>query len=206
MKVPFFCLLILALNGCASLDSLSIGSSDKVEVLPRVAYKPESNQNTIHYYSDRLANQLFQSLTTVKPNAKLAIGTFTAIDTLKAPESKNSPTYLYGLQIADSFLTTSTQRGFAVVEFKTLKGIKITKNHDLMLSRDVSELKGKHDVDYFLTGTMTQQETGLVVNARLIDVNTNIVVAAATDYMPINSLWSDEKVKSRNGVITRSSY
>jgi hypothetical protein len=44
------------------------------------------------------------------------------------------------------------------------------------------------------------------VNVKLISVNDKALVAAATDYMPLNSMWSQSKVQMKNGQLIRGQY
>jgi TolB-like protein len=75
-----------------------------------------------------------------------------------------------------------------------------------MLSRQVDELNPTISADYFLTGTYTMQENSTMVNIRLIQVPENIVLAAATDYVPNDAMWSSSKVTLKNNQIYRNRY
>jgi TolB-like protein len=70
----------------------------------------------------------------------------------------------------------------------------------------VSELQATIEADYFLTGTYTLQENDTIVNIRLIQIPENIVLAAATDYVPNDVMWSSSKVTIRNNQIYRGIY
>jgi len=75
-----------------------------------------------------------------------------------------------------------------------------------MLSRDADELDSLVNADFMLTGTYIQRESSLIVNVRLINVSNKKVVAAATDYIPINSMWNHSKISMRNQQLHRSEY
>jgi hypothetical protein len=45
-----------------------------------------------------------------------------------------------------------------------------------------------------------------MVNIRLIQVPENIVLAAATDYVPNDAMWSASKVTLKNNQIYRNGY
>ena len=77
---------------------------------------------------------------------------------------------------------------------------------DAMLSRDINELNNNISADYFLTGTYTTQENSTIVNIRLIQVPENIVLAAATDYVPNDTMWSKSKISLKNNQIYRNEY
>jgi TolB-like protein len=111
-----------------------------------------------------------------------------------------------GLQIQESLMTFATQAGLKVIEYKTMPNIKISEQSDKMLSRQVNELSPTISADYFLTGTYTLQENNTMVNIRLIQVPENIVLAAATDYVPNDVMWSNSKISMKHNQIYRSAY
>lgn len=198
MRLPIFCLSAAILAGCSSF------SSDVNTTPPKDFYKPQLHKDSIQFYSQRIANQLYQSLRRINSPTRIAVGTFTPVNTLVAEQNKASPTSLLGQQIQEGMMTASVQYGFTVVEFKTQQNVTIAQSSDLMLSRKLHELTTKQNIDYFITGTLTEQEQSVVVNARLIDVRNQHVIAAATDYVPNNVFWSSEKVKLRQGDLYRS--
>jgi TolB-like protein len=134
----------------------------------------------------------------------VAVGTILPT-TLSSGESLPSHSTL-GLQIQESLITFATQAGLKVIEYKTMPNIKISEKADKMLSRRIDELDPTISADYFLTGTYTLQENSTIVNIRLIQVPENIVLAAATDYLPNDVMWSASKVTLKNNQIYRNGY
>jgi TolB-like protein len=120
-------------------------------------------------------------------------------------ESLPSHTAL-SLQIQESLMTFATQAGLKVIEFKTMPSIKISAQADKMLSRQVSDLSSTISAYYFLTGTYTLQENNTIMNIRLIKVPENIVLAAATDYVANDVMWSSSTVAIKNNLIYRNGY
>jgi TolB-like protein len=196
------CLWAAILSGCSMAPS---DSATPISQTVRVVV-PAAHQNSVHYYTQRIANQLFRSVTALRPNAGIAIGTFTQIDSLALNDTPNHPLRLLGLQLEEGLMTASLVQGLKVIEYKTRQKLTIKSDQDLMLSRDVSQLSQSQNIQYFLTGTLTEQESGVVVNARLIDTVNNQVVAAATDYVPLNTLWGTNKVKLKENLIYRTAY
>jgi TolB-like protein len=74
-----------------------------------------------------------------------------------------------------------------------------------VFSREVNRLSETQSVDFFISGTITEQQEGAIVNARVIHVKTKDVVAAATKFIPADVFWQREKVSKRNGLIYRTS-
>lgn len=204
------CLVLTAsvlLSACSSLQHYSKVYEQEQKLAAQAEQMPKvEKRDSMHQHAMRVAHQLYGSITDFRPEAKIAVGSFLMVDSLKQPMSKTSPTYMYGLQMAESLATVSVQLGLSVVEFKALPAIQITESHDRMLSRDLALIDSKQNIDYFLTGTLLEQEDSLVVNAKIIEVGTNIVKAAATDVIPADIIWQKRKVIMNNGVISRTSY
>ena len=161
------------------------------------------NQPQLHYYVEQLARQLFNTAGDIDSAKSVAVGTIlpSSLD-----NGKSLPSELdIGRQIQESLLTLSTQAGLKVVEFKTMQNIKLSDGQDAMLSRELQYLSQQVANGYFLTGTYTASEDNLIVNLRLIDVSNHQVIAAATDYVPIDILWEKSKVSLKNNQIIRSS-
>ncbi|MGJ8681939.1 FlgO family outer membrane protein [Paraglaciecola sp.] len=161
-------------------------------------------QNTLHRHVEKLARQLLSSSNLIDNVGTVAIGTI-----LPALQENGDPlpqSKMLGLQIQESLMTFATQAGLQVVDFKTMPTIKITSAADKMLSREVEDLNSNISADYFLTGTYTKQENSTIVNIRLVQLPDNIVLAAATDYIPNDTMWSSSKVTLKNNQIYRSAY
>ncbi len=197
-SVSYYFLIGIALSGCSF-------TSDKYEIIPRHSYQADIAHHSVHEYTNRIASNLMISMQAIKPGGRIAIGTFLPADSLEAMPD-NHPLNDLGLQIQEGLTTAMTQMGFAVIEFKTLNAVTLNPNSDAMLSRDASLLPKSHRVDYFLTGTLVEQQDAFIVNAKLIDIMDNHVLAAATNAIPVNIFWGDEKVRLRSGTLYRTEY
>lgn len=199
--------ILAMLTGCGLLPAAlptdeAVGTADSAELTAQ----PAMAAHNIDYYSQKIANQLFRSVITLQPNAGIAVGTFTEVDSLQLNQDRNHPLRLLGLQLEEGLITATIRQGLKVIEYKTREKLTLKSDQDLMLSRQVSDLGQPQDIRYFLTGTLTEQENGVVVNARLIDTTNHQVVAAATDYVPGNVFWRGNKVKLKQDLIYRTAY
>jgi hypothetical protein len=55
---------------------------------------------------------------------------------------------------------------------------------DFVLSRDFLDLNNSTPIQYVLTGTMTKHQGGFIVNARMLGMESNVVVASAQSFIP----------------------
>lgn len=157
---------------------------------------------TLHQHTDDLISKLLSNSAQSLESGNVAVGTFLASSQL-SNQSQDTQTQAMALQLQESITSILTQRGFPVLEFKTTESIHIMKNSDIMLSRDIAQLKQVHDIRYFMTGTYNQTDTGYFVNARLIDTNDNSIKAAATHFVPINVMFTEPQTSLKNGLLYR---
>jgi TolB-like protein len=187
------------ITGCAITDLMD-DSKDVADVPASSAYP----SNTLHKHVEKLARQLLSTSQLIDKTKVVAVGTI--LPTMQT-NGEPLPSHLaLGLQIQESLMTFATQAGLKVIEYKTLPTIKISAHADKMLSRQVNELNPTIIADYFLTGTYTLQETSTMVNIRLIQIPENIVLAAATEYVPNDVMWSGSKISIKHNQIYRNSY
>ena len=103
--------------------------------------------------------------------------------------------------IAENLIHEMQVRGFRVLDYKVMPVIKVTSQGDFAISRNIDKLKRKYLINYVLTGTIIEMHNGMILNARIVDLATNIVLSSAqafidkkTYYKTIKSISSgDEK-------------
>ena len=161
----------------------------------------QENAHSIHYYAEKLAEQFFLTSEKIDLNKTIVVGTFLPMSEISGNNLPQTNPIAHQLQ--ESFVTIATQVGLKVVEFKAMSQIKIKNNQDIMLSRQVAELNPNINADYYLTGTYSGHKEQLVVNVRLIALPSNIVVAAATDYIPVDVMEYQSHIKLKNNQIYR---
>lgn len=137
-----------------------------------------SNYQLLGNYVSRMASELVRNLSPsffVKP---IGVVSFVNLD------STLQTTNLAGNQIAEEFITEIRQLGLPVVDYKLTGDIRVTESGDFVFSRNAGELKQKIGINNVLTGTLIWHEGGLIINARIIDLETNAVLAAGKGYIP----------------------
>lgn len=192
---------ILLLSGCVLPEWGETSNEPEFNTLHQ---RQNHVENTLHKHVEKLARQLLSTSQIIDNVGTVAVGTI-----LPAMTNNGEPLpqeRALGIQIQESLMTFATQAGLQVVEYKTMPTIKITSAADRMLSRDVKDLNQNISADYFLTGTYTSQENSTIINIRLVQLPDNIVLAAATDYIPNDTMWSNSKVTLKNNQIYRSAY
>ncbi len=169
----------------------------------QLAQNIEPNIDSVERYTKELAMELFSQVNN-QQRLRFAVAGFVPVDTLVHDHSKQGPLMLLGHQLEQGLISEALVRGLIAQDFKATNSIIISENADRALSRDLSHLSQLQNVDYFITGTITEQQNGATVNARIINVDNKFVIAAATHFIPANVFWEHEQVSTRNGMLYRS--
>ena len=149
-----------------------------------------------------LAYQMLESSSFVSPKTPVAVASFVDIIDLES-------TNWLGNQLSENFIHELQRHGLIVVDYKTTGHIRVTPEGDYVFSRDWKELPERQIIDYVVTGTMTEQENGILVNARMIGMQSRVVVATAQSFIPSwvigEDINPDQAVKMKDGQIIRDS-
>lgn len=142
------------------------------------AYKGMPLTKHIGDYVRNMAQDLVSNMEYVTERTPVAITHFSLID------SDLRITNLLGQQMAESFVHEFHKFRMPVVEFKATQYIRVTETGDFVLSRDFLDLKNNTPIEYVLTGTMTKHQGGYIVNARMLGMQSNVIVASAQSFIP----------------------
>ncbi|GHF80133.1 FlgO family outer membrane protein [Thalassotalea marina] len=147
-----------------------------------------------------LAFQMLESSSFVTPKTPVAVASFVDLESLES-------TNWLGNQLSESFVHELQRHGLIVVDYKTTGHIRVTKEGDYVFSRDWKELPERQIIDYVVSGTMMKQDGGVMVNARMIGMQSRVVVATAQSFIPEwvlgTELESRENVRMKDGMIIR---
>jgi TolB-like protein len=149
-----------------------------------------------------LAFQMLESNKAVSSKSPIAVTSFVTLGDLES-------TNWLGNQIAENFVHELQHHGLLVIDFKMTGHIRVTKEGDYVFSRDWQELPSRQIIDYVVTGTMVEQDHGILVNARMIGIKSKVVVATAQSFVPRWVLGDknqhSHQIKLSNGMISRDS-
>jgi len=169
--------------------------------------QPDADElGNIELHTYALAQELFENFEAKYASAhnySYAVATFVPVAQLKYQPDQQHPLMLLGHQLEQGMITEASRRGYIPQDFKITNDIIIEKHADRVLSRNVDDLSAIRRVDFYISGTVVEQASGAIVNARIIQVDSKAVVAAATKFFPDNLFWREQKVTTRNGMLYR---
>lgn len=127
-------------------------------------------------YAKQLAGKLAKF--TALEGATVGVASF--VDFNETLRNSNS----LGNQFAEALATELPSYSVSVVDFKLTKYIEVSAMGDLALSRNGQKLNGQTNMDYVLTGTLVATHRGVKINSRVVSVEDNSVIAAASIFVP----------------------
>jgi TolB-like protein len=172
------------------LASISVSSLFSNEILIEKYHRNQGQSSRaledIHYSALGYVNQLISSMTNQLVNNKdfqdiknpaIATTSFVSLNNFKVTSELSN-------LISENLTHEMQIRGFKVIDFKVMENIEVTPNGDYLFSRDVEKLRKKLNVDYALSGTYSSYRSGIMINARIIDMKTQIILSTAQIMIP----------------------
>lgn len=142
------------------------------------AYKGRPLTKHIGDYVKNMTQDLIANMEFVNSKTPVGVTHFAMLD------SNLQATNLMGQQMAESFVHELHKFRIPVIDFKATDYIRITDDGDFVLTRDYLELDEAMPIEYVLTGTMTKHQGGVLVNARILGMESRAVVATAQMLVP----------------------
>ncbi len=128
--------------------------------------------------ADRLMENLITDLDASKT---LLVASFVDIDNV---ERSNT----LGRMVSEQISSRISQHGFGVIEIKLREQLSVRpETGELLLSRDYTALRDGNDAQAVVVGSYALGQNKLYVNARIVRLNDNVVIAAHNYSLPIGT-------------------
>lgn len=173
MKLRFLAPLLAAvifMTGCANQTS-----STKKITYEAAAASPLIPTN--YAAADSLLEQLKYN---VAPNNTLIIATLVNIDELDSSST-------LGRLISEQVSARFTQKSYRMVELKFRHNVYMAQGQgEFMLTREIHELANAHAAQAVIVGTYAQSSDYVYINLKVIQPNTNTVLAVHDYALPLD--------------------
>lgn len=164
--------------GEVKISSTQLGNASVNDSGSTNAFVPGENFILLKDYAEQLAYQLYTNMNIEQIYYPIVVSSFVNYDA-----SLNSSTVL-GNQLSEVLIHELQKLGLPVVEHKLTGKIKVTPEGDFVLSRDVSELQRGLKVGAIITGTLITSKKGIVVNSRVVQIDSSQVLSSASQVIP----------------------
>jgi len=157
---------------------------------PENSYRPMYSSKLLSDYTEQFTMKLIENMKYVTDRTPIAVTSFVNLDNNLQTSS------ILGNQLAESFINELQEFGLSVVDFKHTGAVHVTPSGDFTFSRNGRELGKSPTIEYVLSGTLTYNNRGVIVNARIIGTKSKVVVASAEGFIPsfvVDSLYSNRR-------------
>jgi len=81
--------------------------------------------------------------------------------------------------LAESIIHQMQKQGYRPIDYKLMPTVKMSANGSYVFTKNMEELREKGFVNLVLIGTLTELFDGILINARIIDIRTGVVVSSS---------------------------
>lgn len=188
--------LSLLLSGCAASDrtvTVTGQQADKqssraqrITQLP-TSVSPVGNEQyspsqqpllTVNDYVRNLVHELMALQLSLDSDSQVGVTDFSYVD---SPLDEGS---VFSNHLSEAMIYDLHKFGVPVLDYKVTDYIRVTESGDFVLSRNYQELSEEVAIRYVVTGTLTTHQQGVLVNARLVQIDNKRVISAARSFIP----------------------
>lgn len=182
----------LTLFGCSNVAYINPGERYVIDEQLRA---PSSNSTVGRFNAQMIfmADQIERNTDRKSIENTFIVTSFTNLN-------KISETTGFGRLVAENVMHELQVRKWKVFEVRLAKDIIINETGEFSLSRDIKKIRELYKVGGIVTGTYSVADNHVIVNARVIDINTGLVASSGQVHMPVNwftdaLLFNDDNLK-----------
>lgn len=175
MKLLLAALLTVTVStACTILPAKhEVADNHKEEQMPAPYQQPYSAS-----YTAMLAQQLVDNASITMKDAQIGVTHMVGVTS-----QYNKSTALSQV-ISEQLMLELHRRHWNVMDFKTTDFIRVTDNGDFALTRDYLELDEIMPISHVVVGTLSNHRDGMMVNTRLVDINSKKITSVAQVFIP----------------------
>lgn len=161
----------LSMSACTVLPKPDAHAQLSTQVVPY--QQPASS-----HYVNQMAQQLADNATIDLQRSTIGVTTFTNVT---SDYNEGTP---FAQTLAQQLMTEMHRNNMPLMDFKTTDFIRVTDDGDFALTRDYLEVNEILPITHVVVGTWAQHRAGMMVSARLVDINSKDVVSVAQTFFP----------------------
>lgn len=155
-------------------------------------FNPNKHHKSLVNYVEQMALDLTDTMQVVPQDAAIAVTSFVDLDASLTTASQ------LGNQLSETFIHQLQKFGYSAVDFKTANLITVNKQGDFAFTRNTRKLAGTNIASHVLSGTLIYRADGVVVNARVINIENKRLAASSRTFIPLYVLNKEDIYLSSN--------
>lgn len=149
------------------------GISVPYQQTPGVSVPGELNEVSRFIVDQLTQNRDMQSL----EDNPIAITSLVELENFKS-------TNKFGLWLGENMMHELQIRGFKTIDFKMMPAIQVTEYGDFVMSKEINQLRDRYNINYVLTGTFTEHPSGIMINVRIVNMESAVIASTAQAHIP----------------------
>jgi TolB-like protein len=155
-------------------------------------FNPNKHHKSLVNYVEQMALDLTDTMQVAPQDAAIAVTSFVDLDASLTTASQ------LGNQLSETFIHQLQKFGYSAVDFKTANLITVNKQGDFTFTRDTRKLAGTNIASHVLSGTLIYRADGVVINARVINIENKRLAASSRTFIPLYVLNKEDIYLSSN--------
>jgi outer membrane protein OmpA-like peptidoglycan-associated protein len=131
-----------------------------------------------------LADQLERNINKKYLSTPAIVTSFVCLSDLKRTSS-------LGRLISENLMHELQVRRWRIFDVRLVKDIIMTDAGEFSLSRNIKQIRSQYAVSSIITGTYTVAGSDIIVNARVLDIDSGTVVSSSQSTLPLNDLTTE---------------
>lgn len=162
--------------------------------------------NAYQQVADDLAEQLVDQMQQHDVDdgySQLGLTRWVMADTLQLPHPQDSVSGL-SHQLSESLYKYLQKRNVRLVDYRAQDYISLASDGATLLTRDADALNPQPLLDWVLVGTMAREDSGVIVNLRVVERDSQQVLASANRWVPKHLYWTNRRSEMVDGKLQRN--
>jgi TolB-like protein len=166
-------------GNCSNQPNIVCNSSEKLPILNFSSASGNFSAKIIF-----LADQIERNLNYKGEKTTYLVSSFANLNNL-------SETNALGRLISESLMHELQVRAWNIYEARLMQNFMINSNGEFTLSRETKNLRDSYGVTGVVAGTVLTAGNTLIINARVIDTASGLVVSSGQIQLPLNSFTNN---------------
>ncbi len=155
-------------------------------------FNPNKHHKSLVNYVEQMALDLTDTMQVAPQDAAIAVTSFVDLDASLTTASQ------LGNQLSETFIHQLQKFGYSAVDFKTANLITVNEQGDFAFTRNTRKLAGTNIASHVLSGTLIYRADGVVINARVINIENKRLAASSRTFIPLYVLNKEDIYLSSN--------
>ena len=168
-------------SSCFSEEIISRHKEKIIEKVPLRIINSESTVGQLNANIIFLADQLERNVDAKMMSQPVVITSFLNLDSMKNTSG-------LGRLISENLIHELQVRKWRVADIRLSKSILINELGEFSISRDVKKIRDKYRLGSIVTGTYTIAANTVIINARVINIETGLVLSTGQIAIPLGKV------------------